>query len=71
MRVWFSAVVVWWVGGWTEHLPFTVQLLVAIPLGAVVFYLAARALRVEELEMATDAMAGPLKRRLPFLRGKV
>lgn len=65
------AVVVWWVGGWTEQLPFTVQLLVAIPLGAVVFYLAARALRVEELEMATDAMAGPLKRRLPFLRGKV
>jgi len=50
---------------------FLLQLAVAIPAGAVVFYLAARALRVEELTMATEAMAGPLQRRLPFLRGKV
>ena len=50
---------------------FFLQLGVAIPVGAVVFYLAARALGVEELAMATDAMAGPLKRRFPFLRGKL
>ncbi len=49
--------------------PFIAQLALAIPGGAIVFYLAARALGVEELAMATDAMAGPLKRRLPFLRG--
>jgi putative peptidoglycan lipid II flippase len=50
---------------------FLLQLTVAIPVGAVVFYLAARALRVEELAMATEAMAGPLERRLSFLRGKL
>ncbi len=50
---------------------FLLQLAVTIPAGAVVFYAAARALRVDELTMATEAMAGPLRRRLPFLRGKV
>ncbi len=65
------AVVVWWIGSWTAHWPFVAQLAVAIPAGAVAFYLAARLLGVEELAMATDAVAGPLKRRLPFLRGKV
>ena len=48
---------------------FFLQLGVAIPVGAVVFYLAARALGVEELAMASDAMAGPLKRRFASLRG--
>jgi putative peptidoglycan lipid II flippase len=65
------AVVVWGIGGWTAHWPFVAQLAVAIPAGAAAFYVAARLLGVEELAMATDAMAGPLKRRLPFLRGKV
>lgn len=50
---------------------FLLQLAAAIPAGLIVFYLAARALGVEELAMATDAMAGPIQRRLPFLRGKL
>ncbi len=57
--------ILYFAGSWA----FVLQLAVAIPVGAIVFYFAARALRVEELAMATDAMAGPLKRRIPFLRG--
>jgi hypothetical protein len=64
-------VVVWLIVRAMEQLPFLAQLAAAIPAGAIVFYFAARALGVEELAMATDAMAGPLKRRLPFLRGKL
>ncbi len=64
-------VVVWLIIGWMEGIAFLAQLGVAVPVGAIVFYFAARALGVEELAMATDAMAGPIKRRLPFLRGKL
>lgn len=41
-----------------------VDLLVSIPLGLAVFYAACRWLRVDELEMASKAVAGPLLRRL-------
>ena len=64
-------VVVWLIVRAMDQVPFLAQLAAAIPAGAIVFYFAARALGVEELAMATDAMAGPLKRRLPFLRGKL
>lgn len=65
------AAVVWFLEGWIAWMPFIAQLAIAIPVGAIVFFLAARAFGLEELAMATDAMAGPLKRRLPFLRGKL
>lgn len=40
------------------------DLAVSIPLGLAVLYWAARGMKIEELEMATRAMAGPLARRL-------
>jgi putative peptidoglycan lipid II flippase len=40
---------------------------VSIPLGLVVYYSILRALQVPELEIAVQALAGPLKRRLGFL----
>jgi len=40
------------------------DLAVSIPLGAAVFYLTCRWLRVPELEMATRALPGPLRRML-------
>ena len=40
-----------------------VDLAVSAPLGLLVFYLAARALRVEELEAALAAVSAPLARR--------
>jgi putative peptidoglycan lipid II flippase len=49
--------------------PYLAQVGVAIPAGAIAFYLFARMMGIEELELATTAIAGPLKRRLPFLRG--
>jgi putative peptidoglycan lipid II flippase len=47
-------------GSWA-HLA---DLAVSIPVGLAVFYGACRALRIEELEMATRALAGPIMRRL-------
>jgi putative peptidoglycan lipid II flippase len=44
------------------------DLAVSIPLGLAVLYAACRGLRVPELEAAADALAGPLRRKLPFLR---
>ncbi len=64
-------IVVWLIVRAMGGMPFLAQLGAAIPAGAIVFYLTARTLGVDELTMATDAMAGPLKRRLPFLRGKL
>ena len=40
------------------------DLAVSIPLGVAVLYFACRQLKVEELEMATRALAGPMLRRL-------
>lgn len=65
------AAVVWPLERWIAWMPFIAQLAIAIPVGAMVFYFAAQALGVEELAMASDAIAGPLKRRLPFLRGNL
>jgi putative peptidoglycan lipid II flippase len=41
------------------------DLLVSIPLGLAVLWYACRGLRVEELDLATRALAGPIVRRLP------
>ena len=42
---------------------YLTDLAVSIPLGAVTFYAACRLLRIDELELAMSAMAGPLRRR--------
>jgi putative peptidoglycan lipid II flippase len=47
------------------------DLALSIPVGLVVLYLCCRLLRVSELDAALRAVAGPLQRRLPFLRGKI
>ncbi len=44
------------------------DLFLSIPLGLTVLWLACRAMSVPELEEAITALAGPLRRRLPFLR---
>jgi len=44
------------------------DLFLSIPLGLTVLWLACRAMGVPELEEAITALAGPLRRRLPFLR---
>jgi putative peptidoglycan lipid II flippase len=43
---------------------YLTDLAVSIPLGLVVYYGVCRALRIPELEIAVEALAGPLKRRL-------
>jgi len=48
-----------------------VDLIVSIPVGLVVLYSVARALKIAELELAVLSIAGPLRRKLPFLRGKI
>lgn len=47
------------------------DLALSIPLGLVVLYAACRAMKVAELELAVQSLAGPLQRRLPFLRDKI
>lgn len=47
------------------------DLAVSIPLGMVVLFAACRLLRVSELDTALGAVIGPLRRRVPFLRGKI
>ena len=42
-----------------------------VPVGAAIVYLLCRAMRVEELEMATRALGGPLLRRFPALAAKL
>jgi hypothetical protein len=48
-----------------------VDLGVSIPLGIAVLYAACRVLRISELDLAVNALAGPLRRRVPFLRAKI
>jgi putative peptidoglycan lipid II flippase len=43
-------------------------LAVALPVGLAILYFSCRALGVSELDAAISALAGPLRRRLPFLR---
>jgi putative peptidoglycan lipid II flippase len=65
------AVVVAGVAYFLRSAPYLMQVAITIPVGALAFYAFARMLRIEELELATTAIAGPLKRRLPFLRGNL
>ena len=44
------------------------DVLISIPLGGFVFYTAARFLKIAELDAARKAIAGPLARRLTFLK---
>ncbi len=48
-----------------------VDLAVTIPLGIAVLYFVSRALQIEELEMATRALGGPIARRLSSLNAKL
>ena len=48
----------------TGFLTRLADLALSIPLGLVVLYAVARALRIEELEMARRALASPIARRL-------
>jgi putative peptidoglycan lipid II flippase len=47
------------------------DLAISIPIGLLVLYTACRLLKVAELELAVKSIAGPLQRRLPFLRDKI
>lgn len=53
------------VGQWlgTTKVAYLSDLAISIPLGALTFYGACRLLRIDELEMAVSAIAGPLRRR--------
>lgn len=54
-------------GSRVSHL---IDLTVSIPLGLATLYVACRLLGVPELESAVNALAGPLRRRIPFLKGR-
>jgi putative peptidoglycan lipid II flippase len=47
-----------------------VDLGISIPLGLAVVYTSCRLLRVPELDTAITSLAGPLRRRIPLLRGR-
>lgn len=65
--VWVSSTVITgWLG--KNFLGRMTDLAVSIPLGLAVLYWAAKGMKIEELEMATRALGGPLMRRLG--RGK-
>jgi putative peptidoglycan lipid II flippase len=51
-----------------RHIAAFADLAISIPLGMAVLWAACRALGVPELQSAAAALAGPLRRRLPFLR---
>jgi putative peptidoglycan lipid II flippase len=55
----------------TSKLARLTDLAVSIPLGLAVLYGACRALHVTELDDALQGIAGPLQRRLPFLRARI
>jgi putative peptidoglycan lipid II flippase len=55
----------------TSKIARLLNLGVSIPAGLVVLYICCRLLRVNEFDAAIRAVAGPLQRRLPFLRGKI
>jgi putative peptidoglycan lipid II flippase len=52
-------------------LGYLIDLAISMPLGVAVYYVCCRALRIEELEMATRAFARPLARRLAVLNAKL
>lgn len=47
------------------------DLAVSVPGGALVFYLACKAMRVPELELATSSLSGPLRKLLGFRRASI
>jgi putative peptidoglycan lipid II flippase len=55
----------------TSKIARLIDLAVSIPMGLIVLFLACRLLRVNEFDAALRAVAGPLQRRLPFLRAKI
>jgi putative peptidoglycan lipid II flippase len=68
--VWLSSrMVAEWLG--TTKLARLTDLLVSIPLGLLVLYLGCRVLRIREFDAAARTLAGPLQKRLPFLRAKI
>jgi peptidoglycan biosynthesis protein MviN/MurJ (putative lipid II flippase) len=61
VAVWLSSHAVQdWVG--ISRLGRLADLAISIPIGLLVFYSACRLLRVSELDLATRALAGPLRR---------
>ena len=48
-----------------------VDIAVSIPIGILVLYWSFRALGVTELDLAIQALTGPLRRRVPFLRARI
>ncbi|HXM44511.1 MAG TPA: murein biosynthesis integral membrane protein MurJ [Bryobacteraceae bacterium] len=58
------------VHGWlgARKIAQIVDVAVSIPLGALVYYTLCRAMRVAELKAASNALAGPLARKLGLLR---
>jgi putative peptidoglycan lipid II flippase len=68
--VWLSSrLVTEWLG--TTKLARLIDLMVSIPLGLLVLYLGCRVLRISEFDAAARARAGPIQKRLPFLRAKI
>jgi putative peptidoglycan lipid II flippase len=47
------------------------DLAVSIPLGVLVLYAVCKLLNIREMHLATQALAGPLRRRLPAARAKI
>jgi putative peptidoglycan lipid II flippase len=64
-----SQAVRWWMG--TSKLGYATDLAVSIPVGLVVLYAGCRLLQVSELDTALQTIAGPIRRRIPFLRAKI
>jgi putative peptidoglycan lipid II flippase len=55
----------------TSKLARLIDLAVSIPTGLVVLFLCCRIFRVSEFDAALNAVAGPLRRRLSFLRARI
>ena len=55
----------------TSKLARLTDLAISIPLGLMVLYGSCRILGVTELDMALNGVAGPLQRRLHFLRARI
>lgn len=55
----------------TSQFAHLADLLVSLPLGLITFYFAARFAGIPELDLAVTSLAGPLGRRIPWLRGKI
>ena len=55
----------------TSKIARVIDLAISIPVGLAVLYLSCKLLRVAELDMTMRAVAGPLQRRIPFLRARI